>query len=399
MAWRFRKSFSPLPGVCLTLSPRGISTSVGVGPLRISSGARGSAITARIPGAGLSFRQSLASGSGSRPSQRTSMPGVPAGSTRRDPEEATPFAFSPALAPLTNAPGLQDIRSAGSGALTTPGLSEVKRLLLQSHKELGEVRKDLALWRDQEKSTVGKYKSWATGWLLRKLLKKKFEQLRVSAEEATAHRTELEEQERLAKLQMQMDLPPGVKDAFHRFADDFSVMAGARKIWDTVGERAVNRVAERTTASRVVERKPVRFKLGACDLLDTDWAVPHLENANGGDLYFYPVFAIYFVTAESFALLEYSELNLDASETRFIEEEGVPGDSQVIGQTWAKANKDGSPDKRFSGNYQIPIAAYGKLLFRSATGINEEYMVSNAESVTAFAVSWQTLVQAVRVGL
>lgn len=394
MASRFRKSFSPLPGVRLTLSPRGISASVGVGPLRISSGSRGSAITTRIPGTGLSFRQSLASGSGSSPNLRTSTPGVPARNSRGTPE-VTPFSFSP----LTDEPGLQDIRSAGSGALTTPGLSEVKRLLLQSHKELGEIRKDLALWRDQEKSTVGKYKSWAAGWLLRKLLKKTFEQLRVSAEEATAHRTELEEQERLAKLQMQMDLPPGVKEAFHRFADDFSVMAGASKIWDTVGERAANRVAERTTASRVVERKPVRFRLGTCDLLDTDWAVPHLENANGGDLYFYPVFAIYFVTAESFALLEYSELNLDASGTRFIEEEGVPGDSQVIGQTWAKANKDGSPDKRFNSNYQIPIVAYGKLLFRSATGMNEEYMVSNAESVTAFAVSWQTLVQAVRVGL
>jgi len=30
MGWRFRKSFSPLPGVRLNFSPRGISTSVGV---------------------------------------------------------------------------------------------------------------------------------------------------------------------------------------------------------------------------------------------------------------------------------------------------------------------------------------------------------------------------------
>ncbi len=198
---------------------------------------------------------------------------------------------------------------------------------------------------------------------------------------------------------MQLDLPPGVQQAFHRFADEFSVMATSRRIWDTVGERATDRVAERTTASRIVERKPVRFGLGKCDLLETDWAVPHLENANGGDIYFYPAFAIYVVTAESFALLEYSELNLDSSGTRFIEEEGVPEDSKVVGHTWAKANKDGSPDKRFNGNYQIPIAAYGKLLFRSNTGMNEEYMVSNAESTAAFSASWQTLVQAIRAGL
>jgi len=398
MAWRFRKSFSPLPGVRLTLSPRGISTSVGVGPIRISNGSRGSAITARIPGTGLSFRQPLDPGRGSPPKRQASL--------REAPKPR--LAFAPSAEPLgppaepepsAVEQGLRDIRSAGSGALTTAGLSEVKRLLLASHKELGEIRSDLTHWRAEEKAAVAKCKSWANGWLLRKLFKNKFEQLRVAAEEATAHRTELEEQERLAKLQMQLDLPPGVQDAFHRFADDFAVMAGARKIWDTVGERAANRVAERTTASRVVERKPVRFKLGKCDLLDTEWAVPHLENANGGDLYFYPAFIIYVVTAESFALLEYAELKLDSSGTRFIEEEGVPSDAQVVGQTWAKANKDGSPDKRFNGNYQIPIAAYGKLLFRSATGMNEEYMVSNAESTEAFSQAWGTFVQAVRAGV
>jgi len=50
MAWQFRTSFSPLPGVRLTLSPRGISTSVGAGPLRVGSGSHGAAITGRIAG-------------------------------------------------------------------------------------------------------------------------------------------------------------------------------------------------------------------------------------------------------------------------------------------------------------------------------------------------------------
>lgn len=398
MAWRFRKSFSPLPGVRLTLSPRGISTSVGVGPIRISNGSRGSAITARVPGTGLSFRQSFDPGRAPGSKRAASPQAVPKQRGALVPS-AEPIAPSPEPHLLTGESNLRDIRSAGAGVLTTAGLSEVKRLLLASHRELGEIRRDLAHWRVEEKAAVAKYKGWANGWLLRKVLKNKFEQLRIAAEDAIAHRAELEEQERLAKLQMQLDLPPGVQDAFHRFADDFAAMASARKIWDTVGERAANRVAERTTASRVVERKPVRFKLGKCDLLDTEWAVPHLENANGGDLYFYPAFVIYFVTAESFALLEYAELNLESSGTRFIEEEDVPSDSQVVGQTWAKANKDGSPDKRFNGNYQIPIAAYGKLLFRSATGMNEEYMVSNAKSTETFSQAWGTLVQAIRVGL
>src|SRR2546421_10361978 len=59
MGWRFRKSFNPLPGVRLNFSPRGISTSVGAGPFRFYVGSQGAAVTTRIPGTGVSYRQPL----------------------------------------------------------------------------------------------------------------------------------------------------------------------------------------------------------------------------------------------------------------------------------------------------------------------------------------------------
>jgi Protein of unknown function (DUF4236) len=59
MGWRFRKSFSPLPGIRLNFSPRGISTSVGAGPFRFYAGSQGAAVTTRIPGTGISYRQPI----------------------------------------------------------------------------------------------------------------------------------------------------------------------------------------------------------------------------------------------------------------------------------------------------------------------------------------------------
>jgi hypothetical protein len=53
MGWRFRKRFSPLPGIRLNFSPRGISTSVGAGPVRLYLGSQGAAVTARVPGTGI----------------------------------------------------------------------------------------------------------------------------------------------------------------------------------------------------------------------------------------------------------------------------------------------------------------------------------------------------------
>lgn len=383
MAWRFRKSFSPLPGVRITLSPSGISTSVGVGPFRATIGPRGPAITANIPGTGLSFRHAL----GSSPPQR-------------DTDLPTPLApQSGYVTPKPSAPELHDIKSAGSGALTTPGLSEFKRLMEEARREHGEIVQELSRARSEESLTVGRYTSWKNGWLMRRLFKAKFEQLRVSSEESTAKRAELEEQERLSRLQTQIELPDGVTKAFHRMNDEFAVLTKCDRIWDTVGERTTNQFAERTTATRAVERKPVGFQIGRCELIESEWKVPHLQNANGGDIYFYPAFALYFVSSDNFALLEYKDIELEFSFSRFIEEETLPGDTAIVGQTWEKTNKDGSPDKRFKGNYQIPIAQYGKISITSTTGMNEEYMVSNAERAQAFSSAWKVLSGAVAAGV
>jgi hypothetical protein len=59
----------------------------------------------------------------------------------------------------------------------------------------------------------------------------------------------------------------------------------------------------------------------------------------------------------------------------------------VVGQTWAKANKDGSPDRRFNNNYQIPIAKYGVLWFQSPTGLLEAYMISDYAKTESFALA------------
>jgi len=74
----------------------------------------------------------------------------------------------------------------------------------------------------------------------------------------------------------------------------------------------------------------------------------------------------------------------------FQEEEGVPADSIVIGQTWARANKDGSRDKRFAQNYQIPIAQYGAVALTSENGLWEEFQFSNLQKLLNFITALNT---------
>lgn len=382
MGWRFRKSFSPLPGVRVTLSPRGLSTSVGFGPLRATIGPQGPAVTARIPGTGIAFRQALGKSHSSRNPSATA-----AGSVSL-PAETLPEVLTPS-------PVIDSIKSAGSADLTTPGLAEFKRLLEQARREHSSIIRELDLARSDESRNVTRYTSWKNGLLLRHIFKTKYEQLHAAAEESTAKRSELEEQEKLARLQTEIDIPDEVARAFNLLCDEFAQMANSNRIWDTVGQRSTNRSIERTSATRTIDRKPVKFQLSRCDIIESEWNVPHLENANGGDIYFFPAFSVYFISSDSFALLEYKDIRLEFSPQKFIEEEGVPNDSVVVGNTWKKTNKDGSPDRRFANNHQIPIAQYGKITIKSTTGMNEEYMVSNVESAKAFALAWMSLAKAI----
>ena len=87
----------------------------------------------------------------------------------------------------------------------------------------------------------------------------------------------------------------------------------------------------------------------------------------------------------NFGIIDFKELDFNFNATRFVETEGVPSDSKIIDKTWAKVNKDGSPDKRFKGNYEIPVVRYGTIHLRTQTGLNEEYEFSNYEACAKFA--------------
>ena len=100
----------------------------------------------------------------------------------------------------------------------------------------------------------------------------------------------------------------------------------------------------------------------------------------------FPGFILFRAAREAFSLIEYQEVaGSSVTAVSFQEEEGVPADSQVIGKAWAKANKDGSRDRRFADNYEIPIAQYGAIKLTSQNGLWEEFQFSNMQKLLNFA--------------
>jgi hypothetical protein len=81
-------------------------------------------------------------------------------------------------------------------------------------------------------------------------------------------------------------------------------------------------------------------------------------------------------TPNGVGAVSYGDLSVVINDKRFIEDESVPRDTQVVDHTWQYVNKSGRPDRRFNNNRQIPICLYNELWFNSPTGLNEVIQVS-----------------------
>lgn len=101
-------------------------------------------------------------------------------------------------------------------------------------------------------------------------------------------------------------------------------------------------------------------------------------------LYFLPDY-IFVRQRGKYGAISYNSLRVTFSPTRFIEDQGVPPDAQVVDYTWRFVNKRGGPDRRFSNNYQLPIVQYGFLQLQSSSGLNIHLNVSNLAATSAFA--------------
>jgi DNA polymerase-3 subunit epsilon len=63
--------------------------------------------------------------------------------------------------------------------------------------------------------------------------------------------------------------------------------------------------------------------------------------------------------------VSYGQLQANSSITKFREYGHVPRDATQIETTWLYVNKNGSPDRRFHNNKQIPVLLYSELTVKN----------------------------------
>ena len=177
----------------------------------------------------------------------------------------------------------------------------------------------------------------------------------------------------------------------------FQELMQSDKVWDLTSRQDTDKYRQRTVADESVDRKPVTEREHkTLEFIKADVENLYLPNVNGADLYVYPTFIVLFKNYKEFGIHDLRQTNVSVNVQGFHEDDKVPADATIIGETYKYTNKNGTPDKRQNNNYAIPIAKYGNLSFRSDSGINDRYMFSNFDKFADFG---KAFVQHVRSNL
>ena len=354
MALKFRRRQKIFPGFYLNFSSKGISSTVGFKGLNVNIGQDGTYLNTGIPGTGIYDRQKISGKKSKKESLSKSLQGNEIAAEDQ-------IIFLPKKLE-------GEIKSKNANEVTSTGLIELKETLLAAYKEKLEIEKEiqkLKLQSDNAKLLLVISKIFLFGFFI-----KWFDE---NYNEKKGYLRDLHEQLGNCKVNIEIDLDDEKREKYSQLKSAFIEAAKSNKIWDNTS--AIDNTDNRSAASKTVTREQTRLGLKTLPFLNAKHKALYFENKNGSDIYIYPGFISLFDDKKSFGLVELNEVDVFFKESPFMEEEGVPSDAKVVGKTWAKVNKNGTPDKRFKDNYEIPVVEYGELTFKSKGGVHEGFCV------------------------
>ena len=190
------------------------------------------------------------------------------------------------------------------------------------------------------------------------------------------------------------DLADDAVAQLQAFADEFDKVASAARIWniDTAGHTSDWK--RNAGASRLITRRSVSFRYDVPSVLKTNISVPCIKGGRQ-DLFFLPD-VVLIVEGSRAGALAYDQLQIYWNTTVFIETDGVPSDSVVVGYTWRFVNKKGGPDRRFNNNRQIPQVQYQQMGLQGGGGLQKVLHLSKVADRTPFDTALNNLRNMVR---
>lgn len=361
MAWSYRKRIKIIPGVHLNFSKTGISTSIGVKGANVTFGPSGTYLNTSIPVLGLYNRQKLSSFNNAEPHIYNTQ---------------------------SHVEKIDNIFSADLQEITSQDMQGVKEAINTAHKQRSELKNDLL--KVKAALAGSRLKLILSYIFLYGLIKKSIaEEIKTDIIAQNEAIRQLREQIENCFVGLDIEFDQEISEKYNRVVEAFRKLITSQKIWDVTSAYSQDRRVTRSSAGTIVKKQEVKFGIKPIPDIKSKFEPLCFNNSNGADLYFYPNFIIMYSSKKDFAVIGLDEVEFYQSYARFTETGTVPKDSKIIDRTWAKVNRNGTPDKRFKGNYQIPIVKYGEISLKTKTGLNEEYEFSNYEFTEEFGQAFK----------
>lgn len=84
------------------------------------------------------------------------------------------------------------------------------------------------------------------------------------------------------------------------------------------------------------------------------------------------------------AAISYCDISISIINTPFVETGVAPTDAILLYNTWQYVNNNGTPDRRFKNNRQMPVYQYSKVIITSPNGLNLHLIASNYQKAEEF---------------
>ena len=141
-------------------------------------------------------------------------------------------------------------------------------------------------------------------------------------------------------------------------------LASSDKLWKIEGiyELDENTSKENGGIDVIYDRIPIKIRYKTPYYIHTDSKVMQVK-LNDYSLVILPEHYIIRKKSEV-GIIEASNVIITKETSPYAELDDVPEDTEVLYSTWIYVNKDGSKDKRYKDNKQIPICKYGLICFQ-----------------------------------
>jgi hypothetical protein len=169
-------------------------------------------------------------------------------------------------------------------------------------------------------------------------------------------------------VELNYELDDAARAKYVSLLNTLQKVAGSARIWQVTSQSKFADRKYNAGAGTLLTRKAISFQLSSPPYVKTEVAVWSLA-LDSQILYFFPD-RILVYEGNQVGAVKYETLTISAKQIQFIESDGVPSDTRVVGYTWQYVNKNGGPDRRFSNNRQIPQVLYGEITLNSSDGMN-----------------------------